>query len=541
MPPTATIPRAAFSPARSYDPHRRTARPGRVVLIRPAFVTSRFIAYGFLTPPLGVAYLAAALRQAGHSVRVVDAVGEALNFSRDIGNGLIRNGLPDDEIVDRVGPAPDVIGVTCLFSNDWPYVRRLIRRLKAAYPTAAIVGGGEHFTAEPEESLRSCPELTACALGEGEQTLLDLVDAFVSGGDPRDVSGLAIRAENGRPQRTARRGRVRNVDDLPLPAWDLVPLEEYLRRGLGMGMPRGRSIPMLASRGCPYQCTFCSSVNMWTVQWIARDPGKVLDEFQLWQNRYGVTDVQFFDLTAIIRKDWILRFADEIARRDLRLTWQLPVGTRSEAIDRETAAALKRSGCFYLCYAPESGSRAILERVKKRVDLEKMKSSMRDCLKEGLRIKCNMVLGFPGETHAQTRETLRFTAELARLGVHDVALFPFSPYPGSPLFDELKTRDEIPGAGTDAWYASLAYWEFFGRKSYAGYSPALLRAYQFAGFVLFYGLSFLCRPARLVRFLLDLFTRTHTTKGSAVLSQFLRRAVRGGKAVSSPAPEFSTP
>src|SRR5262249_30207000 len=151
-----------------------------------------------------------------------------------------------------------------------------------------------------------------CVLGEGEITLLDLLDAFEKERPLASVPGLALRDASGKIQRTAKRPRIGEPDALPYPAWDLVDPMVYLEGQVLMGPVAGRSIPMLATRGCPFRCTFCSSPQMWTQVWKARDPKKVVDEMEHWKKVYGADDFQFQDLTAIVRKDWIISFCNEL-------------------------------------------------------------------------------------------------------------------------------------------------------------------------------------------------------------------------------------
>ena len=116
------------------------------------------------------------------------------------------------------------------------------------------------------------------------------------------------------------------------------------------------TVPILATRGCPYQCTYCSAPNMWLPRWIPRDPIKVVDEIEYYSKNFSAKNFPFQDLTAIIKKEWIKAFCEEIIKRNLNITWQLPTGTRSEAIDDEIASLLKKSGMTSMAYAPESGS-----------------------------------------------------------------------------------------------------------------------------------------------------------------------------------------
>ena len=161
---------------------------------------------------------------------------------------------------------------------------------------------------------------------------------------------------------------------------------------MGLGVDRGRSMPMLATRGCPYQCTFCSSPLMWTTRWTARAPLEVVREMQHYIEKYHVDNFDFYDLTAIVHKSWILEFCELLLERGLKITYQLPSGTRSEAIDGEVAKLLFRSGCRNMTYAPESGSPRVLTFIKKRVKVSNMLDSMRACVREKLNIKAKKAM-----------------------------------------------------------------------------------------------------------------------------------------------------
>ncbi|MBF0143290.1 MAG: B12-binding domain-containing radical SAM protein [Magnetococcales bacterium] len=509
----------------------RATRPRVVVLVRPPSFVSRLAVAAPLTPPLGVAYVAAYLRAVGHRVSVVDAVGEGLHQPELLDQRRVRRGLSFAQIVARIDPACEVVGVSCMFSSEWPFVKELIGLIHRERPELRIIVGGEHITAMPEHSLESCPEIFGAVLGEGEETTAALLEHL---DDPEGLArcaGVVYRDRTtGALRRNPRMGRIRNIDELPWPAWDLLPIENYLNQGLGLGTRRGRSFPMLATRGCPFQCAFCSNKEMWMTRWTARDPEKLLDEIADAVERYRIDDVQFFDLTAIVRKSWLLEFARGLERRRFGITWQLPVGTRAEAIDREVARALMASGCCTITFAPESGSPQTLRRIDKKVDLAQMRRAMSDCLAEGLNVKANIMLGFPGETHGDVWKTLRFIFALSvPIGIHDLSVYPFSPYPGSALFARMEAEGRIDGILSDRWYLSLSYAEFSALQSYSEhFGLRSLRLYQLLGYLIFYPLNFLARPVRIYRLVRNLITGRHQSKGETIIALFLRRLL--GKA-----------
>lgn len=480
------------------------------------------------TPPVGVAYLAGYVRRGGHEVQVIDGVGEAIDRYTPIFDpvlGFSLHGLTLEQIVDRIDPDhAGVIGVSCMFSQDWPVARRLIERIKARFPGTCLIAGGEHISAMAEHALSDCPAIDVCVVREGEATLLELIQLLDEGPAAfrralPGVLGIVYRGGDGRIVVNAHRPRIAELDDIPYPAWDLTPIENYLDSGSGFGVNKGRNMPIVASRGCPYACTFCSNVNMWTRKWDARDPARVVDEMQHYVERYGATNFDFYDLTAIVRKDWIMAFCGELDRRGLKISYQLPSGTRSEAIDAEVAAALHRSGCCHIVYAPESGSERTLKRVKKQIKLPRLFDSMRAAVRVGTFVKANIVLGFPGDTHGDIWKTFWFLVRLAAIGVHDVFIYTFSPYPGSPLFDRLRAAGRINRVDERYFFDLTAYIKLTQAISYTDHvSSRMLAAYRFLGLVMFYGLSFLLHPRRLFRILRNLRSPQADTR----IEQFIK-------------------
>ena len=493
-------------------------------LIRTPSVVGRYALTLNRTPPLSVAYLAGSLTAAGHDAQVIDAVGEALDeMHPGYRPGIVINGLSVAQIVARVRPDTEFIGISCLFSHEWPLIRDLIAALAARFPAVPIVLGGEHATAVPEICLDEAPALQACALGEGEETVVELLAACVNRTPFADVAGLVCRTADG-PRRTAPRARIRAVDRIPAPRWDLTPIERYLDGGLSFGVDRGRTMPLLATRGCPYRCTFCSSPLMWTTRYDTREPAQVVDEIEGYVHRYRVENIDFYDLTAIIERDWILEFCRLLDARGLRITWQLPSGTRSEALDEPVLQAMQRSGCRNVSYAPESGSPRTLEAIKKKVKLDRLEASMRAAVRAGLNVKANILIGFPDEQRDDLRETLRFILRMARLGVHDVSVWTFSPYPGSELFGRLRASGRLPQLDDDYYASLLSYSDVSGAVSYADALDATqLQRYRLAGLLSFYAASYATHPLRPLRSLYNIATRRYESRMEMSFGNLVRR------------------
>ena len=206
-----------------------------VTLVRPPTLVAKWAHTTPTCPPIGLAYVAGALRHAGHDVHAVDAVGEASEQMLETDDRrFLSHGLSVEDIVARVPANTKVIGISCMFSHEWPLTRDIIDALDRRFPEARIVAGGEHVTALPAFSLNDCRALDACVVGEGEETFVELIDAFDHGRPLRKVAGVHYR-DNDSIADTGSRMRIRQIDDIPPPAWELFPLETYLDRGYGFG------------------------------------------------------------------------------------------------------------------------------------------------------------------------------------------------------------------------------------------------------------------------------------------------------------------
>jgi len=495
----------------------------RITLIRPSAISSLHAYSAAIVPPLGLAYVAAALEAAGHEVCVIDALGEApLARHPSAHPRLVAHGLTIEDIVARIPANVQGIGVSVMFSQQWPHVAAILRAVRAAFPTVPIFVGGEHASATWQYLLAACPEVTLCALGEGEDTAVDIAAWIAGDGDLADIPGIAFRRD-GSPHQTARRTRLREIDGVPRPAWHLFPLENYLANGFGHGVNRGRSIPMLATRGCPYQCTFCSSPDMWTTRYYARTPALLVDEIVDYVDRYRIANVDFEDLTAFIKRDWILAFCAELERRGVRITYQLPSGTRSEALDAEVLEALARTGCRNLTYAPESGSPATLHDIKKKVRPERALESMRLAKRLGVNIKANLMIGFPDETRRELAKTIALGLRAAWIGVDDIPLFPFSPYPGTALYESLRRAGTIP-APDDEYFAGLGYMDVTMNATVCRHIGTFeLNLYRILGMSAFYAIGYARRPARVLRTIRNVIAERSETVLEQRLVEYRRR------------------
>ncbi len=471
-----------------------------VLLIRPPLVTSRDV-IGARPPtlilPVGLAYLAGYLREHGIETAIIDGFGEAPDERTKYDNFDVI-GLTNEKIVARIKKNFRIIGISCMFSNDWPYVRNLIFQIKEAFKGSVIVLGGEHATAMPEYVLKECPALDYVVCGEGEKPFHKLVEMIIFGIKPNSLSGVVYRNEKGISEIT-RESRITALDDLPLPAWDLIPLENYLSRGISI-IPRNRKriMPIITSRGCPYSCKFCSNPIMWGNQYLVRSPEKVIEEIKLYKERYSINGIDIIDLTFITNKKWIINFCELLIKEKLNLEWHVP-STRSEAIDENMVMLLKKSGCKFVYLTPDSGSERQIKEMSKKVDLSRVKVVAKTVLDQGIGVRVNLVFSFPNEKHRDIWETIFYGIKLAWVGVHNIVFLRFTPYPGSEYFELCRKRGQIPPEGPefDHFLISNVTGELREVRSYTPYvSDRAVRYYLLLGTFLTQTAFILRRPRK---------------------------------------------
>lgn len=484
-------------------------------------------------PPLGLAYLAGSLRAAGHKVKIVDSVGEAIENIYYYGiRNLYINGLTVEELLQAIPEDSQYIGVACPFSHEWPVIRKVCLAIKQRFPDVTIICGGEHATAMPAFCLDTCSAIDYIVTGEGEETIAELIDALENGGPVADVNGLAFRDPEGKITSTKPRTRIRAIDEIPWPAWDLLPLENYLSGGYSFGVNIGRTIPIMATRGCPYQCTFCSNPQMWTTRWIARSPENVVAEMEAYIKRYNVSNFDFYDLTAIVKKDWLVKFCNLLIEKNLNISWQLPSGTRSEALDNESTDLLYQSGCRNLTYAPESGSPEILTKIKKKITPEKILDSMRASISSNINIKANLIIGFPGERLKNVLETYWFLMQMATIGVHDASMWVFSAYPGSALFDDLRKQNRIKEFSDDYFFSLLSYSDLRNVKSWNEHLSAMqLKYLRLFGIILFYLTSYITHPLRFAKNIRNIAAHKPQSRMEMIIEKAILRHKKGNHRV----------
>ena len=422
----------------------------KIVLIRPPKAQLENAPSVSPHPPLGLSLIAGILKSKGHDVKLIDAAAKdiihpfqgqlKLKKKKNSKYKIVLRGLRVEDIIADIPPDVEAIGISSMFTTDWISDRDLIGHLGEKFPQAFIFIGGEHATAVPEICLEQSPHLKYVVAGEGEETACELIDAVENNKPIAKIFGLIYKDDQGVIHTNPRRTRVVDIEKIPYPAWDDLDLSLYPKHFSETHMV---SLPILATRGCPFQCTFCSSPAMWGTRYYMRSPESVLNEMKRNMELFHTNCFDFFDLTAIIKKQWVIDFAKLVKEEGVQINWRIPAGTRSEAIDEEVSKALYDSGCKFIVYAPESGSVELLKKINKKVKLDNMKESIFYALKNKMVVYINVMIGLPEETFKDQLYTIRLLIQMAYMGIHDLGLSYYRFYPGSEIFNGFVKEQKI--------------------------------------------------------------------------------------------------
>lgn len=454
-------------------------------------------------PPLGLAYIAGFI-QPHFDVEVVDAIGEANSQITVIKNSnYFFQGLSIEQIISRINRNSKIIGITCMFSSNWLFHRILIKSIRESFSDAFIVLGGEHATAAYNKILVDFPSNVFCVLGEGEETFLELCQKIKENkfDELRDVMGLAFVDSNSQII-SSRRERIKKLDDIPWPSWDLFPMQKYLDAGVGATVHNRRVMIMLTSRGCPYKCSFCSAPAMWGKYVFQRSPDDIVAEIRKYIKIYSIDHVEFMDLVGLVNKEWTLEFCRTMKAANLGITFTFSPGTRSEILSREVLEALKAAGLLRIQYAPDSGSTEEAKLLRKNANLDKMTSSIANSADLEIPICSNILIGYPGQKKKSLVNTIFFAIKLSWVGVDDVLVHNFVPYSGSEFHEQLEndTTQKFKDYISDEYMIMTTTPSLGMVKSYSINIPSLLLS------VIRFGILFICltlnyvlRPKRIWR------------------------------------------
>lgn len=379
----------------------------KIILVFPTIIKSD---YGLpRTPPLGICYLGAVLRQAGHKVKLID----------------LR--LPDYRneyfIKTLKSFKPDIVGVS---ATSFGYLggKEIFALTKQYFPKTITILGGPHAAIGGMIAIKD-KNLDMFAVGEGEDLILMLLDALEKKKSLKDISGLAYKDKKGKVQFNPPRFNASDLNRVPFPRLDLLPLEKYKAAGI-------LTLPIMTSRGCPYGCIYCVSWKTQGKMFRGRSPKNVVDEIESLVKKFNVTHFTILDDNFAFDKNRAIEICHEINNRDLIIKWQCDQGIRADRTDFKVYQAMRQSGCTLVAIGVENPDPEVLQKMNKGETIDVIKKSIRAAKKAGLVVKAFFIVGCPGDNLKRVKKSIEFFKKM------DIDLPRYSmmtAYPGSTLWN----------------------------------------------------------------------------------------------------------
>lgn len=454
-----------------------------ILLINPPLVSHQGDSHSSGIPylPHGLAYLSTELDRREIQHEVLDAFGENPRSSRAVSGQYLLLGLSEAEVTARAKALPleaAVIYASSVFNSVG--LSLMAKAVRAAHPNIPIIltentqaVTGYSVLKIGRELKRT--EITLTVLGEAEAVLPEALPYLLAG---KELPGR-LAPHFWRPDESPdgkRNAVVENLDALGLPNWGRFPLPNYWKLRVAHGPVSNPYVAMLTSRGCPYPCAFCSVPVMNNQKWRMRSAESVVDEMSWMQRRFGVSEFHWEDLNPTIHEPRMREIARLIIERGLSVKWRLVSGTKLDNLKIETLELLADAGLDYVSFSPESGSLAVLKRIKKPFRHAHAVQQVKVLRRRNVETQACFVLGFPGETNQDRTETARYARKLIRAGLGEVTYFIVAPMPGTPIetqvpgeYTSLSELTFSPQWRTD--FKSLVRWrnrlylEFFALKA----------------------------------------------------------------------------
>ncbi len=394
--------------------------------------------------PLGLMYIAAVLKKAGYTVEILDAFFLGADYSED--DDVITVGLSSEQIKQEIQKRkPDIVGVAGPFTCQVGHAIEVCKATKETDPSILVVVGGPHVTLMPKEFLSENLCVDVVVTGEGEYTMLEIVQRYEKKKDFNGVLGVAYR-DGDEVVVNPLRPFICDLDELPYPAYDLVDMEQYLGPSkIGYRSFQDRSVSMVTSRGCPFNCCFCAVHLHMGHKFRAHSAEYVLDHIQYVVDKYNVRNIFFEDDNLTLDLKRFEAICDGLIQRRLHVGWETPNGVRADCLTMELLKKMKRSGVKSIFVGVESGDQQILDNVIcKSLNLDRVVEFAKNSHELGLKTGAFYIIGFPGETKENMQHTVDFALMLKRkydVGMH---LFAATPSYGTRLYDECKAKGYLP-------------------------------------------------------------------------------------------------
>ena len=390
----------------------------KVLFVNPPQTASKYKFMGVIAPPLGIAYMAGVLQENNIDVEILDASAEDMDF-KDVEKELLKR-------------KPDLVALTALT----PTIGRALETaqvVKETLPDSIVVMGGYHPTFNFIETLED-ENVDIVIRGEGEYIMLNLVQALENQSSLHDVKGIVFKDKNSKeivvnPEAPL----IQDLDELPFPALNLLPMKKYRLLDMDTHMTT-----MITTRGCPMQCSFCSSAAMHGKKIRERSVENIVDEIEYLKTNYDIDTIAFMDDTFTLKKRKVMAICDEILKRNIEIMWGCT--SRVDTLDEKLLKKMKEAGCITIFIGVESADQQQLDNMCKNTTIAKIENAFKIAHKLKIRTIASVALGMPGDTKEIMNKTVKFVHKLKpNYAIYSLA----TPYPGTRFYKEAFEKNLI--------------------------------------------------------------------------------------------------
>lgn len=390
----------------------------KVLFVNPPQTASKYKFMGVIAPPLGIAYMAGVLQENNIDVEILDASAEDMDF-KDVEKELLKR-------------KPDLVALTALT----PTIGRALETaqvVKETLPDSIVVMGGYHPTFNFIETLED-ENVDIVIRGEGEYIMLNLVQALENQSSLHEVKGIVFEDKNSKeivvnPEAPL----IQDLDELPFPALNLLPMKKYRLLDMDTHMTT-----MITTRGCPMQCSFCSSAAMHGKKIRERSVENIVDEIEYLKTNYDIDTIAFMDDTFTLKKRKVMAICDEILKRNIEIMWGCT--SRVDTLDEKLLKKMKEAGCITIFIGVESADQQQLDNMCKNTTIAKIENAFKIAHKLKIRTIASVALGMPGDTKEIMNKTVKFVHKLKpNYAIYSLA----TPYPGTRFYKEAFEKNLI--------------------------------------------------------------------------------------------------
>jgi radical SAM superfamily enzyme YgiQ (UPF0313 family) len=378
---------------------------------------------GSTMPALGLCFLAGVIRK--HNVTPVIIEASSLELS-------------NEDIIDQIQAAqPEYAGITATTLSIFA-AGRLAKEIKQVCSETIIIIGGPHITAIPEQTMELFKDFDIGVIGEGEETITEIITRNAS--NLNEIKGIIYR-KDAQLHKTEPRPFIKNLDMLPFPAWDILPNFPGNYHPPAFRFRRLPAASLVTSRGCPNKCIFCdrsvfgSHCRVFSAEYI-------MEMIRNLYNNYGIREILFEDDTFVMFKPRLTTICESIIREKLNISWSC-LG-RADMVSQDILMLMKRAGCWQIAFGIESGDQRIVDFIKKKISLDKMKKAITLTKEAGIMTKGFFIIGLPTETKESIKHTIDF---IDTIPLDDISINMFTPFPGSKIYQTAKEFGEFE----DTW------------------------------------------------------------------------------------------